>query len=49
MGVEGKQFLNLSSSWVKIRLHTECKLSMLHISGQKVCGGGWVGVSQFQC
>jgi hypothetical protein len=48
--VEGKKILNFSSSWVKIVLHTECKLPMLPISGRKVCGGGgWVGVSQFQC
>ena len=38
-----KFFLCISSSWVKIRLHTENQLPSLHGSAVKVPGGGWVG------
>ena len=37
-------FLYISSSWVKIRLHTENELPRLPGSALKVCGGvGWGG------
>jgi hypothetical protein len=40
-------FLNISSSWVKIRLHTENQLRRLPGSALKVPGGGWVVVASY--
>ena len=39
-------FLHISSSWVKIKLHTENQLTGLPGSASKVCCGwvGWGGV-----
>ena len=35
--------LHISTSWVKIRLHTKNQLPRLPGSALKVPGGGWVG------
>ena len=44
----GQKNLDFSSSWVEISLHTEFQLTMMPVSGPKVCGGWWC-VSQFKC